>query len=152
MGEGSFRLPLLSERSDFLIAASMLHDLPVFKPLRAPCYALIRGPLPGIGWQVATLRRPGEHQSEFLLLFSSLERAQAHAARSPMGFADWKPGPLPNAERLVFFLKNMARSLPYLCLDANPDSPYEDPLVAVDEALERLRATESSGNSGPLQD
>jgi len=86
-----------------------------------PFFALIRGPLPGSGYQVASVERSDEPESRTVLLFSCPEKAEKYGQARPQGFSDWKVGPLPNWERLEFFLGSLGEGVRFLSVDVeNP--------------------------------
>jgi hypothetical protein len=105
-----------------------------------PLFALIRGPFAGTGYQVATLSRPEDpSRPAVVLCFTSRERAESHAARRPGGFADWRVGPLPTLERMVFFLERLPPSIEHISIDPARDAESEDVALPLETVLPAMR-------------
>ena len=110
-----------------------------------PFYALIRSPLAGVGYQVASVERADEPGSTTVLLFSCHEKAEAYRLRRPQGFADWKVGPVPNWERLEFLLGSLRATVRYLSVDVA--KPVDDPVERGEPGLGNAGAV-GMGSSG----
>ena len=104
-----------------------------------PHYALIRGPLPKIGYEVATLSPPEDPTPSVVLLFSSEKKARKYMHSLPGG-THWKVGPLPSWKRTLLFLENMKKTVKYFCLDYQRDLEIEDFTVPLETVLPDVKA------------
>lgn len=105
-----------------------------------PFFALIRGPVGPSGFEVASIEAPGDSGSRTVLLFSCPEKAESYRRHRPRGHEDWQVGPLPDWERLAFFLRSLGSAVQFLSVDLRRPERDDD----LDPGLEVQSPVESS--------
>ena len=108
-----------------------------------PFFALIRGPVGPSGFEVASIEAPRDSGSRTVLLFSCPEKAESYRRHRPQGHENWQVGPLPDWERLAFFLRSLRSSVQFLSVDLRRperDDEFVDPGLEVQSSGESSSA------------